>query len=380
VRALIHARALDPAGRARMAAAGLERRGHLVVWHGERPSRDAAPPHGALAHGVHEAQGATPPHGAGAHGVHEGQGAHGPARVDVVIGGARDPLATAWRGWKAGAHCMVLALEAERVRRWGAVERWACHSLYTVALAEPAERDALRAHSGGLELERIGLWSDEPPPPEPDPSHPDVEWLERACERAIARHRGRAPRPAVFLDRDGTLVIERGYLSDPADIALLPGVAHALRKLQAAGYPLVVVSNQSGVGRGLFPESRVHEAMAQLRLALRARGVELDAIYFCPHRPDAGCDCRKPGVALLERAADDLQLALKRSAMVGDKLLDVETGHNAGAFGLLVRTGYGKGEEQQIAGGEDGVRPDAIFEGVPAAAEWILARGEAGEF
>ena len=273
---------------------------------------------------------------------------------------------------------MVLALEAERVRRWGVVERWACHSLYTAGMAEPAERDALRSHPGGLALDRIGLWSDEAPPAEPDPAHPDTEWLERACERAIARHRGRAPRPAVFLDRDGTLVVERGYLSDPDDIELLPGVAQALRKLKGAGYPLVVVSNQSGVGRGLFPQSRVHEAMARLREKLREQGVELDAIYFCPHRPEEGCACRKPGSALLERAADDLQLAPRRSAMVGDKLLDAETGRRAGAFGLLVRTGYGRDEEQRIAG-DTANGPDGVFEDLAAAARWILERGEAGD-
>jgi len=347
------------------AVAGLERRGHLVLRHG------AAATAGALDSGGAEPATRAP----GASGV-PGEA----PRADVVIGSARSPLSTAWLGWKAGAHCMVLALEAERVRHWGPVERWACHSLYTSGLAEPAERDALRAHPGGMELERIGLWSDEPPPPEPDPAHPDTEWLERACERAIARHRGRAPRAAVFFDRDGTLVVERGYLSDPDEIELLPGVAHALRALKAAGYPLVVVSNQSGVGRGLFPLSRVHEAMARLRIALRARGVELDAIYFCPHRPDEGCPCRKPGTALLERAADDLQLALRRSAMVGDKLLDVETAHNAGALGLLVRTGYGRGEEQQIASEGNAPEPDAVCEDVPAATAWILARGEPGDY
>src|SRR5262249_51264316 len=134
-----------------------------------------------------------------------------------------------------------------------------------------------------------------------------------------------------------------------------------------------------GVGRGLFPESRVHQAMARLRFALRERGVELDAIYFCPHRPEAGCACRKPGIALLERAADDLQLSLRRSAVGGGTLPGVETAHNAGALGLLVRTGYGRSEEQQLGGEGNGVRPDAVCADLPAAVEWILERGEAGD-
>ena len=340
----MHAASLRGApDRMRLAAQGLERRGHVVHWHD----------------------------GAGS--------AKGPVRADVVLGGARSPLATAWLGWKAGAHCMVLALEAERVRRWGPVERWAVHSLHAAAMADPMEREAIRAHPGGIDLERIGLWSDEPPPAEPDTAHPDTEWLERACERAIARHRGRAPRPGVFLDRDGTLVIERGYLSDPDQIELVPGAGRALRRLKAAGYPLIVISNQSGVGRGLFPESRVHEAMARLRGALRMEGVELDAVYFCPHRPDAGCSCRKPATGLLERAADDQQVALRRSAMVGDKLLDAETGRRAGAFGILVRTGYGRDEEQRIAAGPAGAAPDVVCDDVAAAAAWILEHGEAGD-
>jgi D-glycero-D-manno-heptose 1,7-bisphosphate phosphatase len=181
----------------------------------------------------------------------------------------------------------------------------------------------------------------------------------------------------VFLDRDGTLVIERGYLSDPDDIELLPGTAQALRELKAAGYPLVVISNQSGVGRGFYPESRVHEAMARLRHELRARGVELDAVYFCPHRPEAGCACRKPGTALLERAADDLELTLRHSVMVGDKMLDVETGHRAGAHGILLRTGYGRDEEQR--GADARTVPDAVCDDIAQAARWILERGEAGD-
>jgi len=351
MRALVHAASLAGGPeRMRLAAAGLARRGHFVTWRG-------APTAGA----------------------HAGPREAGPFGADVVLGSARAPLRTAWMGWKAGAHCMVLALEAERVRQWGLMERLACHSMYTAGLVESADRETMRALPREIELERIGLWSDEPPPPEPDPAHPDTEWLERACERALARHRGRAPRPAVFLDRDGTLVIERGYLSDPDEIELLPGVARALRNLKAAGYPLVVVSNQSGVGRGLFPESRVHEAMARLREALRVEGVELDAIYFCPHRPEEGCACRKPGVALLERAADDLQLSLRRSALVGDKRLDVETAHRAGALGLLVRTGYGRDEEQRSEGEAAERGPDAVCDDLAAAARWILERGEAGD-
>jgi len=180
-------------------------------------------------------------------------------------------------------------------------------------------------------------------------------------------------RSAAFLDRDGTLVVERGYLSDPADLELLPGAADAVRTLHAAGLAVVVISNQSGVGRGLFPLARVYQAMAALRRVLRARGAELDAIYFCPHRPEEGCDCRKPGSALLLRAAEDLQLDLRRSAMVGDKLLDVETGHRAGGLGVLVRTGYGRDEEGRLASEPASRRPDRVSGDLAEAAGWIVA-------
>jgi len=189
---------------------------------------------------------------------------------------------------------------------------------------------------------------------------------------ALARHRARGVRGAVFADRDGTLVIERGYLSDPADLELLPGVPEAIHELRLAGFAVVVISNQSGVGRGFFPLARVHEAMARLRHVLRARGAEVDAIYFCPHRPEAGCDCRKPGIGLLVRAADDLQLSLADSVFVGDKLLDVQTGHNAGCLAVLVRSGYGSDEARQIESAPEMAPPDRICEGFAEAAAWIL--------
>jgi D-glycero-D-manno-heptose 1,7-bisphosphate phosphatase len=298
--------------------------------------------------------------------------------VEIVVGAGASPRRVALAGRVAGARCMVLGLVADELDRWSVLDRWACQSAYTLGLLDAAEGDAVRARPHGIPLERLALWGDDPPPTAPEAAHPDTEILERACERSLARSRGRGRRAAVFVDRDGTLVVERGYLSDPRDIELLPGALRAISTLNAAGFPVVVISNQSGVGRGLFPLSRVHDAMARMRGALRAGGVELDAVYFCPHRPEAGCSCRKPGTGLLERAADDLQLDLARSAMVGDKLIDAETARRAGALGILVRTGYGKDEEQRLAA-EAEPPPDAICEDLEEAAAFILARREPRE-
>jgi len=293
--------------------------------------------------------------------------------ADVVVSDAASPLGPALKGWQARALCQVLALEHESVTRWTWLERFMWSSLHPQGLVDPEEASRFQERPSGLEFEHLALWSDELPAESPDAAHGDTEILERACERALARHRSRAARPAVFLDRDGTLVREVGYLSDPADLEILRGVPHALRQLQAAGLALVVISNQSGVGRGLFSIARVHDAMARLRRQLRAEGVEVDGIYFCPHRPDAGCACRKPGSLLLERAGEDLGLALRHSYMVGDKRLDVETGHRVGAQGILVRTGYGRDEEHRA--GEPIEKPDAVCDDLTAASEWILAHG-----
>ena len=125
------------------------------------------------------------------------------------------------------------------------------------------------------------------------------------------------------------------------------------------------------MGRGYFSEARLWEVMARMRDLLRAEGVELDTVRVCPHAPDAGCDCRKPQGRLLREAADDLRLSLRDSAMVGDRWTDVDTGHGVGAAGVLVRTGYGAGEERK---GPDRAPADAIFDDVAAAARWFLDR------
>lgn len=282
--------------------------------------------------------------------------------TDVVIGSARAPAAAALAAWRAGAHALVLDAGTEAPRP-GAVARWWISSLDSVVVRPPMPGNASADP---------GAWPDDAPPPSGAPSHPDVEHLERVCARMLSRRHGPAPRPGAFLDRDGTLIVEREYLSSADGVALLPGVTRALRLLRDAGYALVVISNQSGVGRGRFSEDRVHEVMARLRRDLRAGGVELDGIYFCPHLPDAGCACRKPGTALVERACTELNLAPHHSVMIGDKLLDVETGLKTGARGVLVRTGYGRDEETRM--GSLARPPDAVVDDLAGAAEWVIVR------
>jgi D-glycero-D-manno-heptose 1,7-bisphosphate phosphatase len=151
---------------------------------------------------------------------------------------------------------------------------------------------------------------------------------------------------AVFLDRDGVLIEDTGYPDDPAGIALLPGAGEALRALRQAGWGLVVVTNQSGVARGKFGLARLAEIHDRLLALLRAEGVELDALYYCPHHPqgqppfDLDCDHRKPAPGMLRSSARDLSLGLEECWMVGDKESDVRAAHAAGA--RAVRLGPGE--------------------------------------
>jgi len=354
MRLLVDARALSGrAARLAPAAAALAERGHETWW----LAVDASAPAGTQ----------PAPRGAALSRI----------AVDVVLGSSAAPLRTAFAGWRTRARAMVLALDRAQLARWGVLDRLAWDTLHSGGLIDEDEADAMRAEPYGLDRDRLALWSNEALPSVPDVCATDVEILERACERVLARQRSRSTRAAVFVDRDGTLVVERGYLSDPDDLELLPGVPAALRTLHAAGYPIIVISNQSGVGRGLFPLSRVYAAMARLRRELRVHGIELDAVYFCPHRPDAGCACRKPGIELLERAADDLLLSLRHSTMIGDKLLDAATGRNAGGRGVLLRTGYGRDEERRIDSEPMELRPDYVADDLAAAVAWVVATDEA---
>jgi len=143
------------------------------------------------------------------------------------------------------------------------------------------------------------------------------------------------PRSAVFLDRDGTLIEDMRYPRDSSQVRLLPGAAEALRQLKEAGFALIVVSNQSGLGRGLITPEEAAAVHARFVGLLAEAGVTLDACYYCPHAPEAGCDCRKPKPGLLLRAAVEHGLDLPTSVMVGDKLSDVDAGNAAGCRSIL---------------------------------------------
>ena len=184
---------------------------------------------------------------------------------------------------------------------------------------------------------------------------------------------------AVFFDRDGTLNEEVGYIDSLSRFRLLPSASHAVLEVNRAGLLAVVITNQSGVGRGLFPETMVESIHEQLRQELRHLGAHLDAIYYCPHHPDAEvleyrmeCTCRKPGTGMMEQAAERFGIRLEESFVIGDRLLDVQMAHRAGAGGILVRTGFGK-EEWKLQGVDGTVNPDHIAENAYDAVQWILA-------
>jgi D-glycero-D-manno-heptose 1,7-bisphosphate phosphatase len=152
-------------------------------------------------------------------------------------------------------------------------------------------------------------------------------------------------KPAIFVDRDGTLIQEVNFLSRVEDLKLFPFTAEAVGRMKDSGYLVIVVTNQSGIAREIYSESDMHAIHDAIQESLNGA---IDAFYFCPHMPDAGCKCRKPGLGMLTKACSDFNIDLENSWMVGDKVLDVQTGINAGIGAAMVMTGYGREQLAEI--------------------------------
>jgi D-glycero-D-manno-heptose 1,7-bisphosphate phosphatase len=183
-------------------------------------------------------------------------------------------------------------------------------------------------------------------------------------------------RPAVFLDRDGTMIVDVNYLSRVEDIAFFPWTVDAIRALNRAGFLVVVATNQSAIARGLLTEETLGAIHASIARTLEDGGAAVAAYYYCPHHPDGSvaqyateCDCRKPKAGLVERAARELGIDLSRSFVVGDRWGDVGLGTATGMQAVLVRTGDGTTDEHRPP---PGVAADAVVDNLAAAASWIL--------
>ena len=230
---------------------------------------------------------------------------------------------------------------------------------------EKIQTDKIRTESRGL-LDGIFAY----------PSAPNARFLDIGTPETLqaaqdfflpASSRNGHARRCVLLDRDGTVIVERNYLRDPSEVELLPGASGALRQLRELGLSIVLVSNQSGITRGFFDEPQLGRIHERLRALLGDADVALDAIYYCPHLPEQGCNCRKPQPGMIERAAHDLGFDPRDAFVIGDKRCDVELGSRVGATTLLVRTGYG--QETSSAG----VKADYTVQDLAEAAA-VIAR------
>ena len=180
-------------------------------------------------------------------------------------------------------------------------------------------------------------------------------------------------RPAVFLDRDGTIADEVGYLNHLSRFRIFPFAAAAIRRLNDRNLPVIVITNQSGVARGYFPESLVQAVHDRMTQELAASDARLDAVYYCPHETKDACECRKPKPGMLQHAAREHALDLSRSFVVGDRYGDVQLAHSVAAKAILVRTGYGAGEIEWHAA-KWPLQPDFIADDLSAAVDWILTQ------
>lgn len=178
-------------------------------------------------------------------------------------------------------------------------------------------------------------------------------------------------RRAVFLDRDGTICEEMGYVNHIDRLRIFPYAAAAIRQLNEAQIPVIVITNQSGIARDIFPESLMHQVHKKMISELAAGGAWIDGIYFCPHKTEDACECRKPNPGMLERAAREHGLDLAASWVVGDRYGDLEMAHAVRARSILVMTGYGRGE-YELHRARWSRQPDALADNLTEAVRRIL--------
>jgi len=186
---------------------------------------------------------------------------------------------------------------------------------------------------------------------------------------------------AVFLDRDGTLIEEKGYISDPSQVSFFQRAVETILALNQSPFLAIMISNQSGVARGYFTESSVCEIHSHIQSLLETRGAYLDGIYYCPHLPEGAipeyriqCSCRKPGIGMVEAAQRDFGIERQGSYLIGDKLADIETAGRAGLTGMLVLTGYGTTEWERHVREGTGPGPHLVCKDLWTAVEWIMRK------
>lgn len=172
---------------------------------------------------------------------------------------------------------------------------------------------------------------------------------------------------AVFLDRDGTLNIDTGYISDPKELVFIRGAKKAVKLLKDKSFLIYVITNQSGVGRGFFSVEKLEAVHDKMLSEFDKEGIKIDGIFYCPHHPNEKCQCRKPKPKMVFDIVNSNKINLTKSYFIGDKLIDVQTGKNAGCRTILVETG-----EPRIEDEEDWTQPDFVAEDLLEAARWIL--------
>jgi D,D-heptose 1,7-bisphosphate phosphatase len=182
--------------------------------------------------------------------------------------------------------------------------------------------------------------------------------------------RGNTKAPAVFLDRDGTVIFDKTYLSSPKQVKLYSFCAESINSLREAGFKIIIVTNQSGIARGMFSEKKLRNVNKKFVSLLKGVGAKIDGLYYCPHVESNGCNCRKPKIGMVLQGAKDLNIDLKKSYTIGDSIRDYLLGINMGGKGILVLTGHGKKQQSKII--DEKIKPMAICKNLKQAARLII--------